>query len=146
MFICALGDVTYKKLYCDIILSRGGKFISLISKSAIIEQNVNFGDGCIIFGGVRICCDTSIGSFNTFQSYVVIGHDVIIGSGCHFNTFSFLGGFVKISDLVTVQTGAIIHPHKILNKRCVIGAGAVVLRNVPAQTTVYGNPAIKLKI
>lgn len=145
VFICALGDVTYKKKYIDILRDKGADFITLIHKTACFEQNVKLGAGCIISSGVKICCDTTIGDFNTFQPYVVVGHDVMIGNYCHFNTFCFMGGFVKIDDMATIQTSAVILPHKRVSSFSVVGAGAVVLRNVNTGITVFGNPAVKLK-
>lgn len=146
VFICALGEVEYKKKYANIILEKGGEFINLIHKDAYISQNLKIGKGCIIHAYTRISCDIEIGDFNTFQPFSVIGHDVKIGSYCHFNTYAFIGGFVEIGNNVTLHTGAIIHPHKKVRDSSTVGAGAVVIRNVQENATVYGNPAIKLKL
>lgn len=144
VFVCALGDVNYKKKYIEIILDKGGEFITLIHPTAYISHNAVLGDGCIVCAYSRISCDVRIGNYNTFQPFVAVGHDVSIGNFNHFNTSSFLGGFVEIGNNTTVHTGAIIHPHKKISDGCIIGAGAVVLCNVKANTTVYGNPAKKL--
>lgn len=146
VFICALGEVEYKKKYAKIILEKGGEFINLIHKDAYISQNLKIGKGCIFCAYTRLSCDIEIGDFNTFQPFSVAGHDVKIGNYCHFNTYAFMGGFVEIGNNVTLHTGAIIHPHKKVRDNSIVGAGAIVIRNVPDNTTVYGNPAIKLKI
>lgn len=145
VFICALGDVVFKKKYIDIILQRGGVFINLIHKDAYISDNAKIGKGCIFCANSRISCDVNIGDFNTFQPYTVVGHDVVIGNFCHFNTYSFMGGHVTVQDMVTLHTGAIIHPHKTVKRNCTVGAGAVVIRNVSENCTIYGNPAKKLQ-
>lgn len=144
VFICALGDVGYKRKYVDILLSKGGRFINLIHPTAYISSNSKLGNGCIVGAYTRISCDVIIGDFNTFQPFCAIGHDVVVGNYNHFNTYSFLGGGVRIGDLVTLHTGSIIHPKKIIGNSSIVGAGAVVLRNIQNQTTVYGNPAKKL--
>lgn len=144
VFICALGDVRYKKKYVDIILEKGGNFINLIHPTAYISPNATIGQGCIVCAYTRISCDVAIGNYNTFQPFCVVGHDVKIGNYCHFNTYSFLGGFVSIYNEATLHTGAIIHPHKSVGKNSIVGAGAVVINNVKPNTTVYGNPAKKL--
>lgn len=143
--VCALGDVKYKKKYTEIILEKEGRFFTLIHPTAYIAPNTTVGVGCIITAYCRISCDVQIGDYNTFQPFTSVGHDVIIGNYCHFNTYSFMGGFVTVEDEVTLHTGAIVHPHKRIKNNCTIGAGAVVLRNVPEKTTLYGNPAVKLK-
>lgn len=146
VFACALGDVKYKRKYIKIILEKGGEFQNLIHPTAKISPNTTIGQGCIIFAHTRISCDIKIGDFNTFQSFCVIGHDVRIGDFCQFDTFSFLGGGVVIENGVTLHTGAIVHPHKHIKSNSTAGAGAVVIRNVPENTTVFGNPAKKLII
>lgn len=146
VFVIALGEVQYKKKYAEILISKGANFYTLIHKDAYISKNTIIGKGCIICAYSRISCDISIGDFNTFQPFSVVGHDVRIGNYCHFNTNSFMGGFVEIEDEVTLHTGAIILPHKKVGKRSIIGAGAVVLRNVKESNTMYGNPARKLSI
>lgn len=144
VFICALGDVKYKKKYIEIIKKKGGVFCNLIHPTAVIGKNSKLGTGCILRNNVRISCDVKIGDFNTFQPFVVVGHDVRIDNYSMFNTFAFLGGYVDIEEGVTVHTGGIIHPRKHIGANSVVGAGAVVIRNVARDTTVYGNPAKKL--
>lgn len=145
VFVCALGDVGYKKKYADIITAKGGRFINLIHRDAYISGNVEMGMGCIFSAYSRISCDVKMGDFNTFQPFVAVGHDVTIGNFCHFNTYSFMGGYVSIGDNVTLHTGAIVHPNKKVSNGSIVGAGSVVIKNVPENTTVYGNPAKTLK-
>lgn len=145
VFICALGDVIYKKKYTELILSKGGKFINLIHRSAFIGKNTTMGEGCIICRNVCISCDIKIGNYVTFQPYSVIGHDVVIGEYCHLNTYAFMGGFSVLEDMVTMHTHAVLVPHIKAEMNSIIGASSVAIRKVKAGTTVYGNPAVRLK-
>ena len=144
VFICALGDVNYKKKYVDIILSKKGEFINLIHKTATISRNTILGKGCIVCGYVGLSCDVKIGDFVTFQPFTCIGHDVCIGDYCHLNTYSFLGGSVSVGNFVTIHTNAVIHPHVLIEDYSTVGASSVVIRKVKSGTTVFGNPAKKL--
>lgn len=144
VFICALGDVLYKRKYTELILNKGGKFINLVHPKSYVSKKSKLGFGCIICAYTRISCDVIIGNFNTFQPFCVIGHDVRIGNNNHFNTYSFMGGFAQVQNDVTLHTGAIVHPHKTIGSNSIVGAGAVVLRHVKENSTVYGNPAKKL--
>jgi sugar O-acyltransferase (sialic acid O-acetyltransferase NeuD family) len=145
LFICALGDVQAKKTYTEFILSKGGQFTTLIHPTTIIHQNVKMGTGIIIFSNCGISNEVTVGDFVTFQSLATIGHDTIIGNWCHINAFCFLGGYVEIGDEVTLHTRATILPRVKVGKSAVIGAGSVVIKNVKAGTTVFGNPAKELK-
>lgn len=145
VFICALGDVGFKKLYVEKILAKGGNFINLIHKDASISQNVRMGTGCIVAPYVSLSCDVTVGNFVTFQRFVSIGHDSRIGDFCHLNTYSFMGGFSRLGSLSTLWTGSVMLPHTEVGNNAVVGAGAVVLKKVASGATVYGNPAKVLK-
>ena len=145
VFICALGDAQWKKYYAEIMLAKGANFISLIHNKAYIGNNTKLGVGCIVSKDVCISCDVSIGNFVTFQRLSDIGHDAKIGNYCHLGSASFMGGYAQIGEETTIQTKGIVLPHIIIGDKCLVGAGAVVIKKVKDGQTVYGNPAKLLK-
>jgi len=145
VFVCALGEVESKKKYSEMILNKGGEFISLIHPTANVSTNSAYGKGCLISFNAFISADAHIGDHVTIQPFTMVGHNSVVGNWCHLDTHMFLGGYVKLEEEVTVHTGAIVHPYKKVGKGATVGAGAVVLRNVKEYTTVFGNPAMKLK-
>ncbi|MGY8674920.1 MAG: hypothetical protein ACKVHO_20295 [Verrucomicrobiia bacterium] len=52
-----------------------------------------------------------------------------------------LAGEVSIGDYSLVAVGAIVLPRIRIGQDCIVGAGAVVTRDVPDHSVVYGNPA-----
>ncbi|MDY4525398.1 MAG: acetyltransferase [Treponema sp.] len=145
VFICALGDVNYKRKYVEIILNKGGDFITLIHPTAHIGMNTKIGKGCIILQNVHISCDIEIGDFVSIQPFSAVGHDVKIKDWCHLNAYSFFGGYVEVEEMATVQTGGIIVPHKKIGRNAVLGAGSVAIKNVKEGSTVFGVPAKNLE-
>ena len=145
VFICALGDPHWQKHYAEIIINKGGEFISLVHPSVIIGKNTKIGKGCIIHQKAILSCDINIGNFVTCQSMSVLGHDVRIDDFCHLGSFSMFGGYSQIGSLTTVHPGAIVLPQIKVEENCIVGAGAVVIRRVKSGSTVYGNPASVLK-
>lgn len=145
VFVCALVNVDYKKSYVDIILAKGGEFISLVHPTVNILQNVEIGQGCIIGYGAYLSCDLKIGNFVTISPYSIIGHDAVIGDWCQLEAYSFIGGFVRLCPMVTIHTGGIILNTKIVESHSIVGAGSVVISNVKENITVIGIPAKKLE-
>ena len=141
IFICALGDVKYKKYYAKIILDKGGEFISLVHPTAILGNNASFGKGCVIGAYSNLSSDTRIGDFVTFSIKAGMGHDSCVGDYSHIGGLCNISGFVKIGDMVTVHPCCNILPHKTIGDGAVIGTGSVVLVNVKPNQTVFGNPA-----
>jgi sugar O-acyltransferase (sialic acid O-acetyltransferase NeuD family) len=144
VFICALGDVEYKKKYINLVLVKGGKFINIIHPTSIISNNTKLGTGIIICPFTYISNEVTIDNFVTIQSHCAIGHDVEIGEYSQINALSFFGGFSKVKNSVTVNPGSMIVPKKIIGENCTIGINSSVIGNIKAFKTVYGNPASEI--
>jgi sugar O-acyltransferase (sialic acid O-acetyltransferase NeuD family) len=144
VFICALGDVNYKKKYSEIILDKGGEFITLQHKNAIVYGSSKVGKGCLVFQGVTVSADVTVDDFVALQPMVFLGHDTRVGKWSHLNTGSICCGFVGVGELTTVHTGAIIAPKKKVGNHVIVGAGSFVTRNLKDDVTVLGNPARKI--
>ena len=145
VFICALGDVNFKNSYVQIILNKGGEFINLIHPTVILNTNVRLGKGLILLNNVVISNDCVLGNFVSVQPFSVIGHDSKIGDYCHLNAYSFMGGYSVLEPSVTLHTKATILPNIKVKENAIVGAMSLVIRNVPANVTVFGIPAKKLK-
>jgi len=146
VFVCALGDVIYKKYYANIIKTKGGKFINVINENFNLDSNVEIGkEGVIIFQNSIISCDSVIGDFVTLQPNVVLGHDTTIGDNCHIDSFVFTGGFSKISNNVTIHTRATILPHIEVKDNVIVGACTLVNKNVEKNKVVVGIPSKELE-
>ena len=145
VFICALGDAQIKTKYIQLIKNKGGCFMTLIHPAAIVHDKVEVGEGVIISQFCSISPNVKIGDFTTIQPFSNFGHDTQIGKFCSIESYTFLGGFAQVGDLVTLHTRATILPHIKVGDGSIVGAGSVVIKNVKENTTVFGNPATKLK-
>lgn len=145
VFTCALGSVKWKKYYVDMIMSKGGLFINLIHPTSIFNSNVKVGSGLIVFMYSNISNDCIIEDFVTIQGFVGIGHDSRIGKWSHINAYSFMGGYAILEEEVCLNTRATVLPSIIVHKGAIVGAASLVIRNVKANTTVFGIPATVLK-
>jgi sugar O-acyltransferase (sialic acid O-acetyltransferase NeuD family) len=141
VFICALGDVRYKKKYVELMLSKGGVFINLIHPTAQINNFSKIGKGIIICPFCAISNEVIIGNFVTLQGFSVIGHDAKIGNWCHLNAYSFMGGYAELAEEVTMHIKSSILPRVKVGKGSVIGAHSLVIKNVKDGVTVFGSPA-----
>jgi acetyltransferase-like isoleucine patch superfamily enzyme len=108
-----------------------------------IGENVTIHDFCYIdaIGGITIGDDVRIAhncSVITGQHKYDVPDKTIIDSG-------YTTAAVSIGNDVWVGTGAVILQGVTINDGAVIGANAVVTRDVPAYTVAAGNPAAVIK-
>lgn len=116
-------------------------FYSVIHYAAIVSKTAQIGLGSFLAAQSIIAPDAKIGHHCIINHAAVVDHDCIIGDYCHIAPLAGLGGGVKVGKGVLIGAGAIILPGLTIEDYAIIGAGAVVTRNVAAGITLVGNPA-----
>lgn len=146
VFFVALGDVKWRRHYAEVIESRGGGFRTLVHNEAHIGKNVSIDEGAYFARGVSLTVDIAVGRHTFVFDNATVGHDCQIGDYCHLSVGVFLGGGVTLGNSVTLHPGVKVAPHKRMGDESVAGIGSVVIQNVRAGTTVFGNPAQRIDL
>ncbi|MBF6309402.1 sugar acetyltransferase, partial [Nocardia farcinica] len=63
-------------------------------------------------------------------------HECIISDAIHICAGAHLAGCIKVDAFATIGTGATILPKITIGEEAIVGAGAIVTKNVPPYTTV----------
>lgn len=93
-------------------------------------------------GTVQDNGETVIGNDNWIMAYVHIAHDCVIGSNCIMANNATFGGHVHAGDWVVFGGFSGIHQFSHIGAHAFLGMFAAVNRDVPAYTTVSGQPAV----
>jgi acetyltransferase-like isoleucine patch superfamily enzyme len=72
---------------------------------------------------------------------VIVEHDCVIDSHVHIAPGCCLAGAARVGEGSFLGIGCRILPDRNVGRWCVVGAGAVVIRDVKDNTTVAGVPA-----
>ncbi len=137
-FLCAVGSPQLKRQLAAGILARGGRMLSLPPR--MLGGRSKFGRSCAL-DGVKISPDCRVGDHVHIASDVVMGHDSSIGDYCHVGEGVFIGGECVIQDDVVIHPRACIGRGVVVGRGAEIGMGAIVIRDVPAEAVMLGNPA-----
>ncbi|MBR6635018.1 MAG: acetyltransferase [Clostridia bacterium] len=116
-------------------------FPNIIAPDVKISEFVKLGEGCIICYGNIITVNIEIGDFFISNRCCTVGHDCIIGDYVTLNPMVSISGNVTVESCVDIGTGANIIQGKTIGARSIIGAGAVVIKDIPACSTAVGVPA-----
>ena len=146
LFFCALGDPVQRKKYTEIILKKGGEFISCISDYALINATAKLGKGVFVGAYAIISANVIVDDFSVIHPFCNFGHDVKIGKYGEIESYTALGGYSEIGEYVTIHPHSTVLPRIRLGDYSTVGSGSVVLKDVKERTTVFGVPAKLLDI
>jgi sugar O-acyltransferase (sialic acid O-acetyltransferase NeuD family) len=141
--VMAIGDPAVKQKVIEALKGQDLGFPILIHPSATIElpDSVHLGEGCIIAAGVRMTVDIDLGRHVLINLNATIGHDTSVEDFCSIMPSVNIAGNVHLSQCVFVGAGASVINGLLVGPNTVIGAGSVVIRDVPGDSTVAGVPA-----
>ena len=144
---CPLGNNKLRVKFLERARELGYKTPNYIHPSVIISPNVSIGEGVYILLGTTIMPHTTIKDFVMISMGVHLAHHcvlkegVFLSTGCNFGASIHAHKYAYCGISSTIMTG--IHE---LGEDCLIGAGAVVIRDVPERAVMAGVPAKVLKI
>ncbi|KAB2953754.1 acetyltransferase [Heliorestis acidaminivorans] len=121
------------------------RFATLIHPRAWVGNRVDIQEGTIVCAGSMISTDIKIGKHVIINKNVTIGHDVVIDDYATIAPSVNLSGGAYIQKGCDLGTNSTVLPALSVGKWSIIGAGAVVTKEVPEQVTAVGVPAKVIK-
>lgn len=139
--IVAVGSNDLREFRLNKLIRMGMPLATVIHPSSVISPSASIAGGC------------------TVLARAVINPNATVGKGCIINTGAIIEHDCVIEDLVNVCPGVALAGHTVLGKKsfigigstvidgikigkdAVVGAGAVVIRDVPDRVIVVGVPA-----
>lgn len=127
------------------ICAAGFSIATVIHPAAIVSPSAYIGYGTVIMPGTIINADVTIGEASIINSNAVVEHDCTIASGVHISPGVSLAGAVKVNFASWVGIGASVIQQVTIGKNVIVGAGSVVLFDLPDNVTAVGVPARIIK-
>lgn len=143
---CPLGNNKLRVKFLSMAKEYGLQTPNYIHPSVNISPNVTIGEGVYILLGTSIMPHTIIKNYVMISMNVSLAHHnvleegVFLSTGCNFGASIHAHKYAYCGIASTIMTG--LHE---LGEDCMIGAGAVVIRDVEPKAVVAGVPAKVLK-
>lgn len=114
---------------------------TVVHRSAYVSPKAKLGCGVYVGPNTVVEADCYIGDGVILNSGSVICHESIICSATSICPGVSIGGKAKVGEMTWVGIGSTIVDKICVGSRCFIGAGAVVVKDIPSQSLAYGVPA-----
>ena len=121
-------------------------FPTVIAVDAIHSNLVQFGEGCIICSSSIITVNVTLGDFVVVNLACTIGHDARISDFVSLAPTVNVSGGVDIGTCTEIGTGSQIIPGKHIGEHTIVGAGSVVVKDIPPRCTAVGTPARPIEV
>ena len=129
-----------------------------IMKGALIGKNCNIGDHCFVESGAKIGDNVTVKNGNMIWDGITLEDGVFVGPHVFFtnDVYPRSGRLPEarkrygsrewlrptlVRKGASLGAGAIVLAGVTLDEFCMVGAGAVVTKDIPAHALVVGNPA-----
>lgn len=139
--VCGIGAPEVRRRLVQAAALDGVRFASVIHPSVISTRWVTVGSGSVICAGAILTNQIRLGEHVHVNLGCTIGHDTVVEAFATFSPGVHLSGNVTVREGAYVGTGASVIEKCEIGAWSVIGAGAAVVRSIPADSTCVGVPA-----
>ena len=143
--ICVVGEPEDKKKLVERAAAQERQFATLIHPEVELSGDVSIGTGVLINKGCLLTTNIKIGNHVSVNPGCGIGHDAVISAYSTLMWRVNVSGAVQVGEGCMIGSGATVLQEKSIGDWAVIGAGAVVTKDLPAQVTAAGVPALVIK-
>lgn len=145
--VCAVGASKTRRKIIERINSIliDAKYATLIDPSVEYSELVTVGEGSIICAHSILTVNIEIGSHVIINLDCTVGHDAVIHDFVTVYPSVNISGNTDIMECSELGTGTQIIQGKKIGSETIVGAGSVVVKDIPEKCTAVGCPATPIK-
>jgi UDP-perosamine 4-acetyltransferase len=138
--VIAIGDNWTRRSIVSHYANR--EWLTVIDPTSIVDASVRVGRGTVVLPGSVVQVDSQLGDHVIINTGATVDHDCRIGDYAHVAPGTNLAGNVTVGEgsLMGIRSAAL--PGTTINSWTVVGAGAVVTRDLPSGIVATGIPAV----
>jgi sugar O-acyltransferase (sialic acid O-acetyltransferase NeuD family) len=137
--IIAIGDNATREEIAD--EWRQIDWLTAVHPTAYVHSSVQLRPGVVVCAGAVIQPDAFVGAHAIVNTAATIDHDCVVQDYAHLAPGVHLAGGVRIGEGALLGIGSMVIPGRSIGEWTTVGAGGVVVSDLPARATAVGVPA-----
>ena len=117
------------------------RFETVVHPSASVSRMAHLGAGVVVFQHVTITSNVKIGNQVIILPNTIVSHDSVVGDYTSIAGGVCISGCVEVGPSCYLGTNSTLISYCKVGARSLIGMGSVVLKDVPENSVMVGNPA-----
>jgi len=138
----AIGDNARRMTAIDRLSALGFTLVNAISRRASVSPRASLGSGVAIMPGAVVNVGSTVSDGAIINTGATVDHDCAIGRCAHIAPGCHLAGKVRVGKGALLGVGVSVIPGLSIGDWTLVGAGAVVIRDLPSQSKAVGVPAL----
>jgi sugar O-acyltransferase (sialic acid O-acetyltransferase NeuD family) len=118
--------------------------VNALHDTAVISGQAEIGHGNLVAAGVLVGPGAKVGNHCLLHSRAVIDAEANLADFVQVGPGTLVGPGVTVGENAFLGAGVTVVGGVTIGKNARVGAGSVVIESVPANATVFGNPAKKV--
>lgn len=141
----ALGDNRRREAAAQALVAHGHTVGTFVHARAWVSPTAQLGEGTVVMAMAVVNAEARVGRGVILNTACVVEHECVVGDFAHLSPHVALGGRARIGARTHVGIGASVLHLANVGDDCVVGGGAVVLKELPSGVTAVGVPARRLR-
>lgn len=139
-FFVAIGDPGARRDTTRRWLARGHHLVRVLHSTSFASPSAEVGDGSCLLAGAILQAGARIGRGVIVNTAASVDHDCRVADYAHLAPGVRLAGCVEIGEGTWVGIGAIAREGISIGARTLVGAGSVIVEDIPDAVVAFGNP------
>ena len=139
--ICAIGIGHVRLKLSSLAWAKGFQLATAIHPQTVVAPGVSIGGGTVTMAGTVVNPGARLGENVVIATCASVEHECTIEDGVWIGAGVHLGGRVVVEQAATVEIGATVAGRLRIGAESVVGAGSLLLDDLPNNMLAYGTPA-----